>query len=447
MSVYDLVYNDDLKAKGRNVTIFPQAILCFPENISIGDETVVDDFVFMYASGKGIEIGNFCHIVAGSHLQSGGLLKMGDFSALGPKCVVLAATDDYKGEGFIGLKVFGDKYRKTQFADVIIGRHAHIGAGSIILPGVTIGDGCSVGAGSVVTCDLPEWTICYGSPCKPVSEKPREKQLAMEAEFLREYENKNKPVVSVCCLAYNQEEFIADALDGFVKQQTDFPFEVIVHDDASTDRTPEIIREYAAARPDIFRPIFQTENQLLKNGVYPNVEFVFPAARGRYIALCDGDDYWTDPHKLQKQVDFMEQNPKFSLCYHDYRIKVGAQFVNKLENPRDYTSDELVAIGTANFKIATSTMLFRNYYSPETRRDFEEFKSHYMLVVLLGTFGGCKFIDGVLPSVYRKHGRNSWAGQPRADIIAQTKAKVVRIRELMQEKGNPRWIALREGVE
>jgi glycosyltransferase involved in cell wall biosynthesis len=270
----------------------------------------------------------------------------------------------------------------------------------------------------------------------------------MEKEFLAEYDEKMRPVVTVCCLAYNQEEFITEALDGFAKQETTFPFEVIVHDDTSTDRTPEIIREYAARRPDIFRPIFQTENQFSKNGIYPNATHVYPLARGKYIALCDGDDYWTDPHKLQKQVDFMEKNPSFALCYHDYYVKNGGQFTDELKGAgRDYIADELISLGTANFRMATSTILFRNYYNESTRNDFIEFKSHYMFIVLMGTYGGAKYLSGFMPSVYRKHGRNSWAGQDRTKIAAQTKAKVARIRELFERKGNPKWIALREGVE
>jgi galactoside O-acetyltransferase len=116
---------------------------------------------------------------------------MGDFSAIGPRTTILAATDDYEGNGFIGLSTFGDKYRNTQFKDVIIGRHAHIGMGCIIMPGITIGEGCSIGAGSLVTKDMPEWTICYGHPCKPMRPKSKEKQLEMEKEFLREYYGKN----------------------------------------------------------------------------------------------------------------------------------------------------------------------------------------------------------------------------------------------------------------
>ena len=172
---------------GNNVTIYPLAQIVFPENISIGDETVIDDFVFMYGKGRGIKIGNFCHITVHCTVQSGGLLEIGDFSGFGPGCIVLAASDDYHGGGFIGLELFGDKYRNLLNKDVILGRHVQVGAGSIILPGVTIGDGCSIGAGSLVSKDLPEWTICAGSPCRPIKVKSKERQLRMENEFLKEY--------------------------------------------------------------------------------------------------------------------------------------------------------------------------------------------------------------------------------------------------------------------
>lgn len=173
------------KHAGKNITIYDAKIV-YPENISIGDEVVIDDYCFLYGVGEGIEIGNFSHIVVGSIIQSGGLLKIGNFCGIAHRCVVLAASDDYQGDGFIGLKVL-EKYRNTEFSPVTLGNHVHVGAGSIILPGVTIGDGCSIGAGSLVTKDLPEWSICYGSPCKPRKSKPQERQLRMEKEFLDEY--------------------------------------------------------------------------------------------------------------------------------------------------------------------------------------------------------------------------------------------------------------------
>ena len=179
-----------LKYCGHNVTIWPQAKIVFPDKVSIGDESMIDDFTFVYGQGEGIIIGKFCHIAVGCLIQSGALITISDFSGIGAHSILLAASDDYHGNGFQGLGVFGDKYRKVTRKPVTLGRHSHIGVGTIVLPGVTIGEGCSVGAGSVVTRDLPEWTICIGSPCKPVKEKPREKQLQMEKEFLNEYYDK-----------------------------------------------------------------------------------------------------------------------------------------------------------------------------------------------------------------------------------------------------------------
>ena len=121
--------------------------------------------------------------------------------------------------------------------------------------------------------------------------------------------------VSILCLAFNHEPYIADALEGFLMQKTTFPYEIIIHEDASTDGTARIIREYEKKYPDMIKPIYQTENQYSK-GVNINDRFMLPMASGRYVALCDGDDYWTDPLKLQKQYDAMEANPGCLMCLH-----------------------------------------------------------------------------------------------------------------------------------
>lgn len=123
------------------------------------------------------------------------------------------------------------------------------------------------------------------------------------------------PTVSICCITYNHEKYIRDALEGFVMQKTNFKFEAIVHDDASTDNTTTIIREYAEKYPDIIKPIIETENQFSKQDGSLN-KIMISACKGKYIAFCEGDDYWTDPYKLQKQVDFMENHPGCSLTYH-----------------------------------------------------------------------------------------------------------------------------------
>lgn len=123
----------------------------------------------------------------------------------------------------------------------------------------------------------------------------------------------DNPLVSICCISYNHEAYIRDCLEGFLMQQTDFPFEVLIHDDASSDHTADIIREYEAKYPDIIKPICEQENQYAKGVGFVEL-FGFARAKGKYIAICEGDDFWIDPHKLQRQFDFMESQPDHSLC-------------------------------------------------------------------------------------------------------------------------------------
>lgn len=122
------------------------------------------------------------------------------------------------------------------------------------------------------------------------------------------------PLLSIVCDAYNHRDYIREALDSFLMQKTDFKFEILVNDDASTDGTAEIIREYEAKYPGLFRCVYHEENQWGK--LHPWKDILFPMVRGKYVAICEGDDYWTDPLKLQKQVDFMESHPDFAICFH-----------------------------------------------------------------------------------------------------------------------------------
>jgi len=134
--------------------------------------------------------------------------------------------------------------------------------------------------------------------------------------------NMEQPIVTVWCLAYNQKDFIRDALEGFVMQKTSFPFEVIVHDDASTDGTTAIVQEYARHYPDIIKPVIETENQWQKGGLKHIIKIMNEKYRkGKYIAFCEGDDYWTAPQKLQLQVDFLESHPEYSMCFHSAKKK------------------------------------------------------------------------------------------------------------------------------
>lgn len=129
-------------------------------------------------------------------------------------------------------------------------------------------------------------------------------------------------MVSIRCTVYNHEPYLRQCLDGFVMQTTNFRFEAIVHDDASTDNSASIIREYAEKYPDIIKPIYETENQYSKHdGSLSRI--VNAACKGKYIAMCEGDDYWIDPYKLQKQVDFMEKHPDYGLVYTNFKERLG----------------------------------------------------------------------------------------------------------------------------
>ncbi len=127
---------------------------------------------------------------------------------------------------------------------------------------------------------------------------------------------KEPVLVSVLCTAYNHGEYIRQCLDGFIAQETDFAYEVLINDDASTDNTAEIIREYEIKYPDIIKPIYQTENQY-SQGIGNILVHLLPKAQGKYIALCEGDDYWCDPEKLKKQIHFLENHSEYSASIHN----------------------------------------------------------------------------------------------------------------------------------
>ncbi len=129
-------------------------------------------------------------------------------------------------------------------------------------------------------------------------------------------------LVAIHCLVYNHESYLRECFEGFVMQKTNFRFVAIVHEDCSTDHSADIIREYEAKYPDIFRPIYETENQYSKHdgSLERIMNAAIDATGAKYVAMCEGDDYWTDPNKLQKQVDFLEAHPDYSMCYHKAKV-------------------------------------------------------------------------------------------------------------------------------
>lgn len=171
-------------------------------------------------------------------------------------------------------------------------------------------------------------------------------------------ENRN-PLVSIVCESYNHEPYIRRCIEGFLMQETDFPIEILIHDDASTDGSASIIREYEVKYPGLFRPIYQKENQYSK-GVKIWRDIQFPRARGKYIALCEGDDYWTDPLKLQRQVDYLESHSDCSLCFHNsiihtYDGSSPDRLYSEMIQDRDYSARELLKLQIP----PTASMVFR----------------------------------------------------------------------------------------
>ena len=180
--------------------------------------------------------------------------------------------------------------------------------------------------------------------------------------------NEKEIYVSICCVTYNHATYIRQCLEGFLMQTTNFRFEIIIHDDCSTDGTTEIVKEYVDKYPDLIVPIIQPVNQY-QNGVKSIIAtFMFPKAKGKYIAICEGDDYWTDPLKLQKQVDIMESKPDVSLVYTSFKT-VDENNI-EIRRPRyesfikrSYSGNLLPELFYSNFILTLTAMLRREVFS------------------------------------------------------------------------------------
>lgn len=221
-----------------------------------------------------------------------------------------------------------------------------------------------------------------------------------------------EPLVSIYCKTFMHEKFIRDAIEGFLIQQTTFKVEIWIHDDASTDNTANIIREYVGKYPQLFVATYQVENQYKRKPQTPKY-IVPPKLRGKYIAPCEGDDYWTDYMKLQKQVDFMENSPDYVMCYHqNLQRKEDKLFSTPIPvKGIDYSADELIATPSG---IATATKFFRNVFLNQNPIE-EKPSGDYGLNAYLGLYGKCKFLSSVKPSVRRLHSGGVWTSKPAQD--------------------------------
>lgn len=220
-------------------------------------------------------------------------------------------------------------------------------------------------------------------------------------------ENQYKYTVCIHCMTYNHENYLADALEGFVMQKTTFPFVAVVIDDFSTDGTADVLRKYEAKYPDIIKAVYLKENYYSQRK--SKEPFLKPYdSQSKYIAMCEGDDYWTDPLKLQKQVDFLESHPDYSMCCHRYRIynqnkgtfapDFAAKLLDKCPHGLTFTNKE-------NFEwwiTKTMTLLYRrDKLNPARLRRYSYARDVHMNYLLLNNgLGYCLPFDG---AVYREH--------------------------------------------
>lgn len=220
--------------------------------------------------------------------------------------------------------------------------------------------------------------------------------------------NTNSPIVSIRCLAYNHENYIERALNGFLIQETTFPFEIIIHDDASTDNTAKIIRKYEKKYPKIIKPIYEVENQYSKKDDSLR-KIMNTHIHGKYVALCEGDDYWISNDKLEKQINFMEKHPEYTMSFH------AANYVDNgkiLSNDRKFKKEcdisaKIIIEGGGDY-CATASLCYKREYDfifPKYRLMADI--GDYPLQILLATSGKVHYFPEIMCN-YEIGNHNSW---------------------------------------
>lgn len=218
-----------------------------------------------------------------------------------------------------------------------------------------------------------------------------------------------KIMVSIICNTYNHELYIRDALQSFVMQKTNFKYEILVHDDASTDDTAKIIHEFEEKYPDLIKPIYRTENRYSQGLSLGQVE----RAKGKYIALCEGDDYWIDSNKLQKQCDAMEKHTECDICAHSAYLVEGEsrKQIGKIapKTSSGILSPQDVILGGGGF-VATSSLMLRSEIMKKPYNFYRNLELDYSLQIAGSLRGGMLFIPDYM-SCYRVAINASWTNE------------------------------------
>lgn len=241
-----------------------------------------------------------------------------------------------------------------------------------------------------------------------------------EQEIMKNWDgNLITPVVSICCTTYNHEFYIAEAIDSFLMQKTPFPFEILIRDDCSTDKTADIILEYASKYPKIIKVSIELENQFEK-GIKP-LPVLYAIAKGNYIAICEGDDYWMDPYKLQKQVKFLQENNEYVITYSSVNAFNENGIIKEYQGgvTHDLSEEQLQKAKPIN----TLTVCYRNILNNFPKEFNYSFHGDLFLWSILGAYGKGKYLEMIEPSMYRVHegGIHSCASSKRKkEMLLQT---------------------------
>ncbi|MBP2241865.1 glycosyltransferase involved in cell wall biosynthesis [Cytobacillus eiseniae] len=250
-------------------------------------------------------------------------------------------------------------------------------------------------------------------------------------------------LVSINCITYNHEKYIAACMDGFLKQKTSFDFEIIIGEDCSTDQTRKMIEEYMKQFPGKIKLITSDSNV----GWRENEKRVFHASKGKYIAICEGDDYWTDPYKLQKQVDYMESHPECSLCFHA-AIIVNENGKRSGEVSRPYTHSKIsptvdMITGGGGF-CPTASLLFKKESMENLPGFYQDAPvGDYPLQMILASQGYAYYMDEEM-SAYRVGVSGSWtnqlfSGENAAEKIANVKKGEILLLEQFDQYTNKKY--------
>ena len=228
-----------------------------------------------------------------------------------------------------------------------------------------------------------------------------------EKEIMKNWGSNKMPLVSMCCITFNHEKFISSALDSMLMQETNFPFEIIIRDDCSTDKTANVIEEYAEKFPHIISTIIEIENQYSK-GHNPFTS-AYTKAKGKYVTILEGDDYWRDKIKLQKQYDFLEKNNEYVLSYHNSIIvDENNNLISKMKNPSpgDYTEEQMLC---GEVFIVTNTVMFRKVENISAEQLDDVLNVDTVIWHLLGYYGKSKYQEEIEHAVYRMHDGGVWS--------------------------------------